>query len=312
MVGEKGRGFVKLFSAAMTGFVRRIAVALALFLGACGAGPEPLKAPPEGALRVATYNVHYIILSKPTGSWSVEDWERRKGPLQSAFEAIDADVIAFQEMESFSRGSDGGINLTLDWLRGNNPDYGVAAAGDWREFPSTQPILYRKARLEAVDQGWFFFSETPETIYSRTFDGSYPAFSSWARFRERESGEEFTVFNIHFDYSSGSNQRKSAELVAERAAPRVAAGERVFVIGDINASQESTPAKTIAKAGLTFAPVEGATWHWNMGLHLNGPVDHLAWSEGIAMIGGPVVLRQKFDGEWPTDHYPVLGDFRLE
>lgn len=37
-----------------------------------------------------------------------------------AFHDMNADVIGFQEMESFARGSEGEINLTLDWLLANN------------------------------------------------------------------------------------------------------------------------------------------------------------------------------------------------
>ncbi|MEM6899948.1 MAG: hypothetical protein AAF583_09270 [Pseudomonadota bacterium] len=32
-------------------------------------------------LRVASYNVHYIVVRRATGPWSMADWERRKGPL---------------------------------------------------------------------------------------------------------------------------------------------------------------------------------------------------------------------------------------
>ena len=287
-------------------------IAALVMLAGCGQEAAELGPPSPDVLRVATYNVHYIVLSEATGSWSVGDWEVRKGPLDEAFKALDADVVGFQEMESFSRGSDGSVNLARDWLAARNPAYGVAANGDWAAFPSTQPIFYRRERLALVDQGWFFFSETPDVIYSRTFDGSYPAFASWAAFDERGGGARFRVVNLHFDYSSGSNQRKSAALVAARIAPWIEAGERVFVIGDVNDDQDSAPARAMAEAGVTFMPVVGSTWHWDMGLNVTGPVDHLAYSAGIEPVGGPVVLRQKFSGEWPTDHYPVVGDFRVE
>lgn len=292
--------------------LHRFALACFLLLNACATGPEPLHPRPFDAVRIASYNVHYIILSKPTGSWSVGDWDRRKGPLDKAFKALDADVIGFQEMESFSHGSDGSTNLALDWLREKNPDYGVAAVGDWREFPSTQPIFYRRARIEAVDQGWFFFSDTPDVIYSPTFNGSYPAYATWATFRERKSGERFTVFNLHTDFSSGSNQRLSAALVADRARPRIEAGERVFIIGDLNASQTSRVGAALLSAGVTYLPISGSTYHWNRGLNLTGPVDHLAYSAGIDPLGETMVVRRKFDGEWPTDHFPIFGDFKLE
>lgn len=291
--------------------MKRLLVALTLLAG-CASAAEPVPERPADALRVATYNVHYIILSKATGSWSVGDWERRKGPLDLAFKAIDADVIGFQEMESFSRGSDGSVNLARDWLAERNPGWGVAANGDSREFPSTQPIFYRKARLEMLDQGWFFFSETPDLIYSRTFNNSYPAFASWAQFEERGTGKRFRVVNFHFDYASSSNQRKSAMLVRDRVTPWTEAGERVFVIGDINDDWDSVPARVMGEAGVTFLPVEGSTFHWNRGLNLTAPVDHLSHSAGISVVNGPIVLRRRFGGEWPTDHYPVLADFRIE
>ena len=271
-----------------------------------------LSVPPRqpDTLRLATYNVHYIWLGRQTGAWSVGDWERRKGPLDEAFKALDADIVAFQEMESFSRGSDGSVNLTRDWLLENNPDYRAAAVGDWREFPSTQPIFYRAGAFDVIDQGWFFFSDTPDVIYSRTFNGSFPAFASWAEFR-RSDGQVFKVVNVHFEYSSGSNRLLSAELVAKRIGPWIAAGETVFLTGDLNARLGAPTVKILEAAGLTFAPVQGATYHFNRGINLFGAIDHIAVSVDAELATPPIVLRERFNHEWPTDHYPVFGDYRL-
>ena len=223
-----------------------------------------------------------------------------------------ADAIAFQEMESFARGDEGGTNLALDWLLGNNPGYAAAAAGDPKTFPSTQPILYRRARLEPLDQGWFFFSETPEVIYSRTFDGSYPAFASWARFRDLPSGSTFTVFNVHTDFRSRTNRARSIELVADRIRAPIDSGETVFVTGDLNARLGSANVESLEAAGLSFVPVEGSTYHFDRGLNLFGAIDHVAYGPGAAPLGEPIVLRRRFDGEWPSDHYPLVADFRLD
>ena len=259
-------------------------LACALHVSNSGAAPVPPRA--EGSLRVATWNVHYIRLGVGGGRWSVGDWERRKAPMDDAFKATLADVMAFQEMESFARGSDGSVNLARDFLLAANPGYAAAANGDWREFPSTQPIFYRKDRLRLLDQGWFFFSETPDVIYSRTFDGSWPAFASWAQFETRE-GRRFHVFNVHFEYRSRSNRRLSAELVRDRIAPLIAAGEHVLLVGDVNDRAGSRPVTILEEAGLTFAPVAGSTFHFNRGINLFGAIDHLAASAGIALAQGP-------------------------
>ena len=285
---------------------------LGLGLIGCEVSATKLSDPLDDTIRIATYNVHYIVLSKQTGAWSVGDWERRKGPLNSAFKTLDADIVAFQEMESFSRGSDGSVNLTLDWLLDNNLDYAAAAVGDWREFPSTQPILYRSEKFKLLDQGWFFFSETPDVIYSNTFNGSYPAFASWAKLEDLDSGNTLTVVNVHFEFKSFSNRRKSSELVAQRISPQINAGENVVLIGDLNAWHWMKPVKIIEEVGLKFVPVRGSTYHLNRGINLIGAIDHIAHTSGLQAVGKPAVLRNKFDGEWPTDHYPVISDFRFE
>ena len=272
---------------------------------------DALPTRPEGTLRVATHNVHYIVLGQAEGAWSVGDWERRKGALDAMFKALEADIVAFQEMESFSRGSDGSVNLARDWLLAQNPGYGAAANGDWRVFPSTQPILYRTDRLRMTEQGWFFFSDTPDVIYSRTFNGSYPAFASWAEFATRDA-RRFRVVNVHFEYSSRSNRLKSADLVTARIRPWIEDGMPVLLVGDTNARHGAETMLRLETAGLSFPRVPGATYHLNRGMHLFGAIDHVGYSGAVRMVGGPYVLQQKFGGEWPSDHHPVIADIVLK
>lgn len=239
------------------------------------------------------------------------DWDRRKRPLDLAFKEIDGDVIAFQEMESFAGRSISRVNLVLDWLLENNSDYGAAAVGDPEFFPSTQPILYRRDRLDLMEQGWFFFSETPDVIYSPTFNGSFPAFSSWAKFKDRATDKTFRVINIHTDYASRTNKLRSVGLVAERIAPWAEAGEILFVVGDLNARRGDEAFRILQDAGVTFVPVKGSTYHFNSGINLFGAIDHIGSIGPIRPIGAPVVIRRRFEGEWPTDHYPLIADFDL-
>lgn len=274
-------------------------------------GDVTVAPPRNDALRIASYNVHYIILNQDTGAWSVGNWDRRKGPLDSAFKRLQADIVAFQEMESFQGGSDGSVNLARDYLADRNPGYDVAATGDWRDFPTTQPMFYRTDRLQLVDQGWFFFSRTPDVIYSAIFNGSYPAFASWSRFEERDTTALIRVVNLHFEYSSRSNRLKSAALVRDRVRPWIDAGETVFIVGDLNALHGTRTMDILEDAGVTFDRTPGATYHLNRGLHLFGAIDHLSRTRDVALAAGPFVLQRKFDDVWPSDHHPVYADYLL-
>ncbi|MEM9709142.1 MAG: endonuclease/exonuclease/phosphatase family protein [Pseudomonadota bacterium] len=275
---------------------------------ATAAGPPPKAAE---SLRIASYNVHYIVMNWETGRWSVGDFERRKGPMDATFKALDTDLIAFQEMESFRWGGGDGANLARDWLLAENPSYGAAAVGPVEEYPSTQPIFYRKDRLEPVEQTFFFFSETPDVIYSRTFNGSFPAFASVVQFRDLTTGALFRVINIHTDYASRENRRRSIDLVAERAAPWIAAGETVFLVGDFNALWGSRLQKRLEREGFSFLRAPKATFHFDRGLHLFAAIDHIAFFGAARPVASPMVFQKKLGAAWPTDHYPLLADFML-
>ena len=264
----------------------------------------------ENALRIASYNVHYILMNQSGGRWSMDAWETRKEPLDATFKALDADIVAFQEMESFAGGNGDDVNLARSWLLHNNSDYAAAAIGDWRKFPSTQPIFYRTDRFAKIDQGWFFFSETPDVIYSRTYDGSYPAFASWVDFRDNQNGMEFRVLNIHLDYSSRENRNKSVALISQQIEAWQAEGVKVLLLGDLNARLGSSLHTSLEELDLTFAPIVGSTYHLDRGVNLFGAIDHIAYSQEFTAIGEPVVFREKLGQLWPTDHYPVVVDFR--
>ena len=76
-----------------------LCVLMALLVVGCqsfrhSGGPD-LAAKPKGALRLATYNVHYILMNESEGRWSVGHWERRKGPLDAAFKAMGGELNQF-------------------------------------------------------------------------------------------------------------------------------------------------------------------------------------------------------------------------
>ena len=272
-------------------------------------GAFPPVAP--AALRLATLNVHYLRPSNRDGIASLDGWDLRRAPMAAAFRAINADIFALQEVGLFPCCAQNGPNPTLDWLVRQNPAYGVAAHGPGDTFPQIQPILYRRDRVDLLDQGFFFFSETPDVFASPGFaDGSYPTFASWATFRH--GTERLHVVNTHLDVTSWSNRRVSAAIIMHRIAPWLDAGERVVLIGDMNSFAATRPVRVIEARGLTLAPVRGPTFHFFRGLHLYGAIDQIAFSEGITMARAPIVARQRFQGGWPSDHYPVFMDVTLD
>jgi hypothetical protein len=69
-----------------------------------------------------------------------------------------------------------------------------------------------------------------------------------------------------------------------------------------------TPSTTL----LSCSMVQGSTFHFNRGLNLFPAIDHIGGSDGISPVGKTFSVRGRFDGEWATDHYPVVGDFAVQ
>ncbi|SCM69488.1 endonuclease/exonuclease/phosphatase family protein [Donghicola eburneus] len=273
---------------------------------------HPIPPQPENSIRLATYNVHYIKLQEETGQWSIEDWHRRKEPLNTAFRAIGPDIITFQEMESFASENGDEVNLARDYLLERNPEYSYAARGDWTYCPMTQPIFYRTSRFELLDEGSFAFPETYKRMRHTCEIGGYPYFASWVKLRVKATGQTLRVVNMHLDYCNQKNRRKSAELISQHIDPWMADGDHVVLMGDFNSWDGMRPLRVLARRGLNIPQIAGSTFHFNRGLHLFAAIDHMGFSENIRLATTPVVVRQKFLGEYPSDHYPLLSDVYLE
>lgn len=279
---------------------------LILFLPtACGAPAESDTVVPRHnrqaviGVSVATFNVHYISPRQERMRW-----EDRRAAVFAAVEELDADVIAFQEMETFAGGSFNRENLQLEYLAENLEEYSVGATGDPAQYPSTQPIFYRASRFDLLEQGYFFFSDTPDEIYSRSWDGRFPAFCSWVRLRDRVADQTLLVFNVHFDAGSCENRRRGSELVARREARNRRTGEASIIAGDFNAPWFFPTVRRLAEAGFAVSNTRGPTYHFGRGIGILPAIDHVLHSNELTHRRTRV-LRKRYNGAWPSDHYPV-------
>ncbi|MBY6116400.1 endonuclease/exonuclease/phosphatase family protein [Mameliella alba] len=284
---------------------------MAALLAGC-ARPVSLPRPAPDALRVASHNVHFIRMTKARGPWSVADWHSRKHALDAVFKEAGADLIAFQEMVSIGPDENRDVNLARDWLLARNPGYGLAATGDWRSFPTRQPIFYRQDRLRLLDHGWFFYDAPEVVARDRQRRGFWLYYASWAEFSAPGQGQRaFRVYNVHFHFLDAAKRRHAARQLAAHVQPALAAGMPVLVLGDMNALAGWRTVRILRDAGLEIADPPGGSFHFNRGLHILPAIDRLGRAPNVTLLGGPWALRGQRAGDWPSDHYPVVADIAV-
>ncbi len=260
----------------------------------------PITSPAaDCSFKVASFNIHYIV----TMNGPDREWEERKAAVTEVLRRVDADIIAFQEMETFKGEHYSRENLQLDWIVKTLPGYEIAAFGDAEIFPVTQPVLFRPEKFASQEQGFFFYSARPDEIYSQQWDGGYPYFSTWVRLASKCKQESLFLINVHNDYGSRDNRIRTSHLIAERA-KLLSRNDPVIVLGDFNVRSTAKEIKILEETGLVVVePSRSTNRIW--GLHLMPAIDHFIIDPRFETAGPIRVWRDKVNGQYPSDHYPI-------
>lgn len=158
-------------------------------------------------------------------------WENRRPILFEVLRKYDCDIVGLQEAYRFQ----------IDQICEAVPQYGWIGVGrnDGKDKGEHSAILYRKEKLDVMEQGTFWFSDTPEKPGSITWGNAVTRICTWGRFVHKPSAKAFYVFNLHLDHVSQPSREKGAVLLEQRIAERMHP-DPVFVTGDFNAAETNT------------------------------------------------------------------------
>lgn len=232
-------------------------------------------------------------------------WPNRKEMVKGIIRFHDLDIIGTQE----------GFKHQLDDIL-ELPDYAYVGGGrdDGKDKGEHSAIIYRKDKYEVIENGDFWFSETPN-IPGKGWDATCcNRICSWAKFKVIKTGKEFYVFNSHYDHQ-GQVARKNSSLLLLEKIKEIAGDFPVFATGDFNATPDSEPIQTLSKSGflldsymITKEPPYGTVGTFNS-FQLNTPmknrIDYIWVTSGIE-VKKYGVLNDVHYGHFPSDHFPVV------
>lgn len=187
----------------------------------------------EPALRVVTYNIRY-----GTANDGENRWENRREWLFETIRDQAPDVLGLQEALAFQR----------DEILEAVPGYTAVGVGrEGGDRGELSPLLIADARLEIEDSGTFWLSPTPEVIGSKGWDAALPRIATWAKLKDRATGQQLLAINTHFDHR-GAEARRQAAIQIAAWAERFGEMPRV-VLGDLNAGESAPPLEAFREAG---------------------------------------------------------------
>jgi endonuclease/exonuclease/phosphatase family metal-dependent hydrolase len=115
------------------------------------------------------------------------------------------------------------------------PAYNVYGVGrdNGKHGGEHSTIFYKRDKYELVKGGNFWLSETPYVAGSKSWDAAITRICSWVELKDKANGEQFFVFNTHFDHKGKTARIKSAALMMHMV-DSLAGELPVIVTGDFN------------------------------------------------------------------------------
>ena len=288
--------------------------------------PAPLKAPADGHVRVAAFNVeNYFLTLGERGAATARELRRQRAKLLAAATELDADVLALVEMENDPVATEDFARRLAE--RTGAPWRRVATdRGEQGTDAIKVALIHRADRVERVGPAW----RDDRRVHHRP--------PLVAGFRAVDGGDPFAVAAIHFKAKSGCpeqgdidrgqgcwNQRRTEQ--AEALAGflddwRTAGHPPVLIAGDLTAYGGEEPARTLAAAGKVdllaraLPPERRYTYVFR---GRSGYLDHLQAHPDIAERAGYVTTHPinadeprflEFDDGGPGGHHYHPGPYR--
>lgn len=251
-------------------------------------------------LNVMSYNIRY---GKAKDGDFV--WENRKGAAVAMVNDQHPAVFGVQEA----------LDFQLEDLLKGCPDYKCVGVGreDGEHGGEHMAVFYNTKKLELVNWGTYWLSETPEQP-SKGWDAMCKRTATWALLKEKASGRHFYFVNTHLDHRGKEAQKNGLALVVERIGRMNPEGYPMILMGDFNVYADD-PCLTdlrgiMLDAWETAKTVDdGPTYH-GYGKDEKPHIDYIFYT-GFPACEKMLRVTKEYSGcRFVSDHYPITAEFR--
>lgn len=263
-------------------------------------------------LRIMTYNIKF---DNPDDS--LNSWTQRKDKVIGLFQYHQPDIIGTQE----------GLHHQLNDLKNSLNKYNWFGKGrkDGNIAGEYSAILYDENKFEIKKDTTLWLSSTPGKP-SQAWDAAFPRITTAGLFVNKQTQNQFWVFNTHFDHVGDTARKKSAALLHKFIQNFTKENEKYVLMGDFNVTPDSEPYQILTDPSDSLknstplkdsynasnAPHYGPDGTYT-GFNVNQPerrIDYIFCSPDIS-VRRHATLTDFNNMRFPSDHLPVVADIEL-
>ena len=257
---------------------------------------------PDGATRVMSFNLRTVDVNGVAADY------RRS--------------LAAEEIRRAKPDSVGTQEATGDWIKALEeqlPEYawvGVERDGGQPADRGGEAcaIFYLKAKYRLADHGDFWISDTPD-VPSFGPGAACRRVCTWARLKNRLTGEEYVHVNTHFDHVSEEARVQGGRIVNDFIQTHFA-GMNVVFTADMNTTpdtptyetmtQSLADARLAARDAVSYGTFHGCRPEDNA----DNYIDFILVSPGLTVLTYRT-LTAGVNGRFVSDHFPICADIDL-
>ena len=177
------------------------------------------------------------------------------------------------------------------------------------------PIFYLKSRYKLLDSGNFWLSDTPD-VPSRASGAGCKRICTWAKLKNRLTGDVYVHVNTHFDHVSEEARVHGALIVNDFIEENFSDVPVVFT-ADMNTTdkgeayatmtQNLTDTRLAAKDCVSYGTFHGGH---DPSLKADYYIDFVLCSDDFDVAAYRTVTKG-FNNRFTSDHFPIYADLKF-
>lgn len=231
------------------------------------------------------------------------DWQYRRPATIAMLQEQAPEIFGVQEAVTFQ----------LDYITEQLPHYKCVGVGreDGVSKGEHMSIFYDSNKIELLDWGTYWLSETPETP-SMGWDAACMRTATWTKLKVKATGREFFYVNTHLDHIGAEAQKNGLALIVERIAAMNPDKAPMILTGDFNVRPDNPALSDLNKmmTSARAAAADSDTKPSYNGWGAEGAASEIdyIYYDGFRDCSWFKVLDKQYVGvPYISDHYPVVA-----
>jgi len=246
-----------------------------------------------------SYNIRY------DNNWDVENsWSLRKNRICQLLNDYNPSIFGIQE----------GLLNQVSFIDSALIKYDYVGVGrnDGKMKGEFCAIYFDTTRYKIRNNSTFWLSETPDVV-SVGWDAALERICTYGLFEDTTSGEEFLVFNTHFDHLGVIARKKSSALILKKIKEINTQSLPVILMGDFNSIPDSDPIKILKNdlidaLQISLENLEGSQGTFNgfdMMLPIDKRIDYI-FTKNLQVLSYRHIDDRLNNNRHISDHLPVM------